>query len=844
MFRIASRNLRAHARRFVSTVVAVTVGVAFLAGVLVQVATFQKSFDDMFAIGTAGTDAVVRGESAIQLDFGDTARARIPAATVDRVAAVPGVQEAVGSRSGLAQIIGADGEVLGGGGPPQLGEQWIPVAELNPYRIVDGRVPRQVDEVVIDRASSRDGDLQVGDTTTILTPEPVKAEIVGVASYGSADSPGPVTTALFSEAGAQKYLGSPGEIDRIVVAAEPGVSQAAIVERLASALPDGAEAVTGAQVTDEAQQVGRDLAGFIRPALLSFAVIALVVGAFSIHNTFAIVVAQRTRDSALLRAIGASRPQVIGSTLVEALVVGSVGAGLGLLGGLGVATGLGALMATFGASAPVDGLVIEPATVAIALAVGIGITLLAALAPAWRGAKVRPVAALRDVAVDGGRVGLVRAIGGLVLLAGGLALGLEAAASSGEGATNQAGIGAGLVLLAVIVLGPVVAGPIARVLGAPLRWLRGVTGVMARRNAVRNPRRTAGTATALVIGVAVVALFTVVAASIRASIDEAVDQQVAGDLVVRPASFGIGGVDPGLVETIGRLPETGDAVAIGMAPMRVEGSDRFVSVADPAGLDRVIDLGVVDGSVSALGDGEIAVSEGYAEDRGLGRGDALDVRHVDGTTERLPIGLLYRNETLVDDLVVPSPVVRGHVPEVGAQLAVMTAADGVTVAELERAVEGVTERYPSLSVQDREEYAETVGRSVDQMLVLVYALLALSIGIALMGIANTLSLSTLERIREIGLLRAVGQSRRQVRSMVRWEAVVVAALGTLVGMAVGVWSAWVVLRAAASSEIDVVAIPIPTLAVVLLVGAAAGILASARPARRAARTEVLQAINE
>jgi putative ABC transport system permease protein len=844
MFRIASRNLRAHARRFVSTVVAVTVGVAFLAGVLVQVATFQKSFDDMFAIGTAGTDAVVRGESAIQLDFGDTARARIPAGTVDRVAAVPGVQEAVGSRSGLAQIIGADGDVLGGGGPPQLGEQWIPVAELNPYRIVDGRVPRQVDEVVIDRASSRDGDLQVGDTATILTPAPVEAEIVGVASYGSADSPGPVTTTLFSEAGAAKYLGSPEEIDRIVVAAEPGVSQRTIVERLASTLPDGVEAVTGAQVTDEAQQVGRDLAGFIRPALLSFAVIALVVGAFSIHNTFAIVVAQRTRDAALLRAIGASRRQVIGSTLVEALVVGSVGAGLGLLGGLGVATGLGALMATFGASAPVDGLVVESATVAIALVVGIGITLLAALAPAWRGAKVRPVAALRDVAVDGGRASLIRSIGGLVLLAGGLGLGLEAAASSGEGATNQAGIGAGLVLLAVIVLGPVVAGPIARVLGAPLRWFRGVTGVMARRNAVRNPRRTAGTATALVIGVAVVALFTVVAASIRASIDEAVDQQVAGDLVVRPASFGIGGVDPGLVEAIGRLPETGDAVAIGMAPMRVEGSDRFVSVADPAGLDRVIDLGVVDGSVSALGDGEIAVSEGYAEGRGLGRGDALDVRHVDGTTERLPIGLLYRNETLVDDVVVPSPVVRGHVPEVGAQLAVMTAADGVTVAELEQAVEGVTDRYPSLSVQDREEYAETVGRSVDQMLVLVYALLALSIGIALMGIANTLSLSTLERIREIGLLRAVGQSRRQVRSMVRWEAVVVATLGTLVGMAVGVWSAWVVLRAAASSEIDVVAIPVPTLAIVLLVGAAAGILASARPARRAARTQVLQAIAE
>lgn len=338
MYRIALRNLRAHARRFASTIIAVTVGVAFLSGVLVQVATFQKSFDDMFAVGTAGTDAVVRSQSAVELSFGDTARARLDAATVDLVADVPGVRTAVGWRSGTAQITGADGEVLGGGGPPQAGEQWIPVPELNPFQLVDGRAPKDVDEVVIDRASARDGDLHVGDTTTILTPEPVDARIVGVASYGSADSAGPVTTALFSEAGASRHLGTPDEVDEILVDADPGVSQAGLVDRLDAAVPDGTESVTGAELTDEAQQVGRDLAGFIRPALLSFAVIALVVGAFSIHNTFAIVVAQRTRDAALLRAIGASRRQVIGGVILEALVVGGVGAGLGLLGGLGVAS--------------------------------------------------------------------------------------------------------------------------------------------------------------------------------------------------------------------------------------------------------------------------------------------------------------------------------------------------------------------------------------------------------------------------------------------------------------------------------------------------------------------------
>lgn len=840
MLRISLRTLRAHARRFTSTVVAVALGVAFLSGVLVMVATFQRSFDDMFATGTAGTAAAVRSDTSIDLGFGDSARGEIDAALADTIAGVEGVAAVQPVRDGTAQIEGADGEIIGGGGPPQMGSQWITVDELNPWRLQDGRAPAGPEEVVIDKASARQGDLQVGDTTRLFVPEPLDVTIVGIATFGTADSPGPLTTALFDEQGAIEHLGgTPGKVDELLVAADPGVGQAQVTEAIDAALPDGVEAITGEQLTEETQQIGRDFISVMRPALLAFALIALLVGTFSIYNTFAIVVAQRTRDAALMRAIGASRRQVIGSTLLEATIVGLVGGLVGLAAGIGLAAGLGALMAGFtGLSS--SSLLISGSTVAIALGVGIGVTVVAALLPARRASNVPPVAALREVAVDGGRVGRVRLAVGAAVLAVGIGLGLTAA--FGTGGATMAGSGAALLLLAAIVLAPSVAGPLVRVVGAPVSRIKGVTGLMARRNAVRNPRRTGSTATALIIGVAVVALFTVVASSVRASLDEIIDDQIAGDLVVQgPDVDGFVGLAPTLQQRLRDMPETEAAAGVGGMPAQVGGEDTFLGFADAADIDQVVDLDISQGDAAAFTTGQIAVSEGYAEDHDLALGDTVAATYVDGAQEDLTVGLVYGTTTLAGPYFVDTRTVAPHAPQVGPNVMILKAADGVTPEQLDAAAQAAGEDWPGATFETREEFAETQGRSVDQMLMLIYVLLALSIGIALMGIANTISLSTLERKHELGLLRAVGQTRRQVRSMVRWEAVMVSSLGTLAGLAVGVAGAAMVVRAA-GEDFNTVAIPTTTLLVVAVIGAAAGVLASARPAARAARTDVLTAI--
>lgn len=840
MLRISLRTLRAHARRFTSTVLAVAIGVAFLAGVLVQVDTFQRSFDDMFTTGTAGTDAAVRAASSVELGFGDSARGEIDASLAESIAAVDGVEAVAPVRVGMAQIEAADGNVIGGGGPPQLGSEWISVTELNPWDITDGRAPDGPEEIVIDAASARQGDLSVGDATRVFVPEPVEVTVVGVARYGTADSSGPLTQAIFSTEGADAHLGgTEGTVDSFVVAAEPGVTQAEVVRALRAELPESVEAITGEALTEESQQIGRDFLGILRPALLAFALIALVVGAFSIYNTFAIVVAQRTRDAALLRALGASRRQVIGSTLIEAGVVGLVGAALGLLAGIGLAAGMTALFTGFTGMGSTS-LVISAVTVGAALGVGVGVTVVAALLPARRASRVPPVAALREIAIDGGRVGRVRTAVGLAVAILGAGLGLDAALS-GSGAT-QAGTGATLLLVAAIVLAPSAAGPLVRMLGAPLVRLRGVTGLMARRNAVRNPRRTGSTATALIIGVAVVALFTVVGASIQASLDTIIDEQIAGDVVVQGSDpDGFVGLAPSLQDALADLPEVTTAVGMGAMPVTLDGEDEFLSFADAAGLDEVVNLDIRSGDPTTFGIGQIAVSTGYAEDNGLDLGDAVPVRYIDGATEDLSVELLYDTTTLAGPTFVDVETLRPHAPQVGPNIMLLKAADGVSPTQLDEAAQSAAEDWPGVSIQTRAEFAETQGRTIDQMLMLIYGLLALSIGIALMGIANTIALSTIERRHELGLLRAVGQTRRQVRSMVRWEAVMVSSIGTLAGLAVGISAAWMVLRAG-EGDFNQIAIPGATLVIIAVVGAAAGVLASARPAARAARTDVLTAI--
>ncbi|HEX6568043.1 MAG TPA: FtsX-like permease family protein [Acidimicrobiales bacterium] len=840
MWRTTLKSISSHKRRLLATCSAVLLGVAFLSGTLVLGDTMSNGFGDMFAEANAGTDALVRSSVEVgEADFAE--RGLVDRSLVDRIAAVDGVAAVEPRIEGTGRIVGADGDPLGGNGPPTVAGNWIADDTLNPYDLGEGRAPAAPGEVVIDTAAAEEGDLAVGDATTVRTPDPIEVTIVGLATFGSSDSQGPITYAGFTpEFAEQVLMAEPGKASSIVVSAESGVSQAELVERIDAVLPGGVESLTGAELTAEMEDgIQQDFLGFFETFLLVFAGVALVVATFSIYNTFSILVAQRTRESALLRALGASRGQVMRSIAAEALVVGVLASLGGIVVGLGLASGLLALMDAMGMTMPASSLVLSTGSVVTSVAVGVVVTLAASLAPAVRASRIAPLAALRDAAVDRSASSWVRAVAGAVVTG----LGVAAAVGGATGGELPlTGLGALLTLVGVIMLGPVVARPAAALLGAPQAARRGMSGTLARRNSMRNPKRTAGTASALMIGVAVVSLFTVVAASIKQSIDDTVDEQFAGDLVVVSDGFGLGGLSTDLAPAVGELPEVAAVSAGGNAPVRADGEDEIAAAFDPPTIESVVDVGLVEGSLAGMDAGQVAVSEAYAEDHGLALGAPLRVDYADGVTEHPTVGAIYANEDLIGEIVLPKDAFLPHTAQ-PTDFAVMIAlADGVSEADGEQAVQQVADRFGSPDVQTDAEYTDSVAGQVDQMLNVVYVLLLLAIVIALMGIANTLSLSIHERTRELGLLRAVGQSRRQLRAMVRGEAFTVALFGTVGGVGLGVFLGWAMVEALAAEGFTAFAVPTASLAVVLAIGALVGVLAAVRPARRAARLDVLRAV--
>jgi putative ABC transport system permease protein len=842
---VALKQAWAHKRRLAGTLLAVFLGAAFLSGTLVLGDTLRANFDSLFAGASAGTDAVVRSANAIEASSARRpARVRglIDASLVDRIRSIDGVAVAAPSIQGYGQLIGRNGKAVGGNGPPRMAGNWITEPDLNPYRLVEGRAPVANDEVVINRGAAKDGGLGVGDITTLQTPDPIRVRIVGIATFGDADGFGRSTFAAFTLAGAERSVTKqPGRTSSIRVEAVQGVTQQQLADRIRAVLPRGVEVLTGEQYTQEnIDQVSGQFLAFFRSFLLVFAGIALLVATFSINNTFSIIQAQRTRESALLRALGASRSQVLVTVAVEAFLVGLVATGTGLLGGAGIAGLLKGLFDSFGFALPAGGLVFTGATVVATLAVGMVVTLVAALAPAIRGSRVPPLAAVRDVAVDTAGLSGVRAVAGATVTA----LGVAAVVASvlGGGGLRLSGLGAVATLVGVVVLGPVVARATGGAIGSPVAKLRGVTGALAQRNAVRNPRRTAGTSAALMVGVAVVTLFTVFVASLKASIDRSVSGAFGGDLVVTAPSFGGGGLSPRLAASVQALPEVRRAVGLGTGTVRIGGTGREVSVADPTGLADLLDLHVTDGSMGGLGDGELAVSEAAAEDRGWKLGSAVRVGFADGATDRLTVGAIYDTSDVVGDYVLPVSAWAPHAVQATDSSVFIALRSGVSLAAGKAAVERVARSFGAPDVQDREDFVESESAGLNVLLGLVYVMLALAILIALMGIANTLSLSIYERVRELALLRAVGATRGQVRSMVRWESVIIALLGTLGGLALGSFLGWALVRAASQEATGVFSAPPAQLMVVLVLGGVAGLVAGLRPARRAARLRMMEAI--
>jgi putative ABC transport system permease protein len=844
------KGLLAHKRRLVGTFLAVFLGVAFLAGTLVLGDTLRGNFDNLFSEANAGTDVVVRHASRLDTDPGepDSQRGLVDASLVDAVRDVQGVAAAEASVEGYGQLVGKNGDKLGGNGPPTLAGNWIENRDLNPYRLVEGRAPRADNEVVINRGAADDGNLRVGDTTTVQVPEPVRVRIVGIATFGSVDGLGRVTFTAFTLDSAQQHLlGRNDQVGTITVQAQPGVSQDELLNRVRPVLPSEAEAITGTQLTDEnTSDINREFLDLFTTFLTVFAGVALLVATFSIYNTFSIIVAQRTRESALLRAIGAGRGQILASVVVEALLVGLVASFAGLLGGIGISALLKALLNAFGFALPAGGLVFNASVVVISMIVGVVVTLVAGVAPAVKASRVAPLAAIRDVSVERTRTSVRRAITGIALTALGVTVVLAAVLGGGDSVLGFAGLGALLTIVGVVVFGPVVARPASGIIGSPLRWLRGITGSLARQNAMRNPRRTSGTAAALMVGVGVVTLFTIFAASLKTAIDDSVAKSFTGDLVISTGRFGGGGISPQLARDLDQLPEVRTATGLGRGRALVGTGTENITIVEPARLGRVLDLDVSAGSVNDLGPRQLAVSEPVADDEGWTRGTKVPVTFSDGTTTEFTIGAIYDARDVAGNYILSRDAWAPHaVQDIDAT--VLIGLEGSVGLETgRRAVERTADTYGAPDVEDRGQYAASVGEFVDMMLGIVYVLLALAILIALMGIANTLSLSVYERTRELGLLRAIGETRPQLRSMIRWESVIIAVFGTVGGLGLGVFLGWALVKAASEGTGDMIApsfsAPVGRLLIVLIVGAVAGVLAGLRPARRAAKRPVLEAI--
>jgi putative ABC transport system permease protein len=849
MFRVIFRGLLARKFRLFATGLAVTLGVAFMAGTLILTNTISRTFNDLSAGVYKGTDAEVRATAMFTgPQFSGAQRPFINASLVGTLSKVPGVATAEGSIFGYTRLIGMNGQALGNpaAGAPTLGGNWNQVAQLNPWTLAAGHPPRAANQVVIDAKSARDGHLRIGDTTTVLAKgPPQRVQIVGIIKFGTADSPGGASVVLFTTPVAQRLVAAPGKVTSILFTAKPGVSQQQLTSNLRRVLPHGLEALTGAAVTKEMQDAFQKAISFIGTFLLVFAVIALLVGAFMIFNTFSVTVAQRTRENGLLRALGASKRQVLVSVLTEAVAIGIIAAVIGLAAGVGVAAGLKALMSGLGFGMPAGGIVFTANTMIVSGLAGLAVTLLAAVSPARKAAKVPPVAAMQEVTVGstgyGSKERVMVGSGILALGVAALLIGLFAQVAN---AILVVGAGALLVFFGVSVLGRTVSLPLSRVIGAPLPRLRGITGGLARNNAMRNPKRTAASASALMIGVALVSFITILASSSTASINSTVDRTFAGDIVIDSGGGMMGGVDPALAAKLNKLPQVSVATGVGVGVAEILGKPEMVSAVDPATAGKIFDVSPVHGSMADLGRTGIAVQESVATAHHLKLGSTVPVLFKDTGLQRLRVALIYGDAT-----AAPAPRYFLGTAAFRANYAVQydsqvfaKKAPGVSMAAALTAVRAAARNYSGTSVMDQAAYKAERVKPVQQELALMYTLLALAILIALLGIGNTLALAIFERTRELGVLRAVGMTRSQLRASIRWESVVIALQGTVLGLLIGVFFGWALVLSMKNQGITEFSIPVLSLTVVVVLAGLAGLVAAILPSRRAAKLNILHAI--
>ncbi|MEU0724328.1 FtsX-like permease family protein [Streptomyces sp. NPDC006140] len=826
MFRTAVRNVLAHKTRLLMTVLAVMLGVAFVSGTLVFTNTISAAYEKSSAKSLDHVDVAVTA-----------AYSELTDGLLDKSAKVPGAAGAIGVVSGYTVMADKDGRPVSSAWEQRGGNYW---GDKDPrYPLTAGTAPHGKNEVAIDAETARRTGYQVGDTVRVSIGGPVMTpKIAGIFTTNDGDVTAGGSLVLFDTPTAQKLFFMTGTYNRIDVQAAPGTSQHALLAALEEALPKNrVEFSTGKALADaQARQVDGRMSK-LRQGLLAFAGISLFVGTFIIANTFTMLVSQRTRELALLRAVGASRGQVTRSVLIEAFVVGAVAGVAGLVVGIGIGAVLRSLLGMLGATVPDGPLVITPGTIVTALAVGIVVTMVAAWLPGRRAAKIPPVAAMSSVHAKATVKSLVlRNTLGALCTGAGIALTVAATSMSTKKAQNPMILGAVLLIVGVFVLTPLLSRPLIAAAAPVLRGF-GVAGKLARQNALRNPRRTAATASALMIGLTLITGMTVVASSLQKATQEKVTASLRADFVVSTS----GKLSPDAQKRLARVDGVTDLSPLRDADVRIDGESGSLTGVNGASLQHLIDLKVTDGTFEVTG-AQVAVDTSSAEQYGWKAGSSFTVAYEDGKKQKLTVAGIYEDTDQVSGILVDNATLTPHLSNPTASSVLLKTSDSASSAMKDKLIKALGTN-PAIDVQSRQDIADVDAKLLTLMLNMLYGLLAMAVIVAVLGVVNTLAMSVVERSQEIGMLRAVGLDRTGIKRMVRLESLVISVFGGVLGIGLGVFFGW---AAGELGKQDVatfeLVLPWGRLALFLALAATVGVLAALWPARRAARLNMLEAI--
>ena len=843
------RGLAARKARAILTAIAVLLGVAMVAGTYVLTDTINRSFDGIFEQASKGVDVTVTPRETVKTEDGQEPPP-FDAGLLDRVRSVEGVERAEGAIFDIGSILDEKGKPIQTQGAPNFIASSIS-QRFSPLEYTKGRPPRTADELALDQFTADKRGFEVGERVGVLGRVPAKRyKLVGVAKFGDVESFGGASMAVLTLAEAQRVTAKTGKFDEVRAAAASGTDPAGLRDRVREVLPRSVNVRTGREQAAQDSADNREDFSFLTTILLVFAGIAVFVGGFIIFNTFSITVSQRKREFGMLRTLGASRRQILAAVFAEALMIGVIASVLGILAGVGYAKGVNGLFKAIGFDLPSSGTVIAGRTIVVALIVGVLLTIIAAMSPALRATRVSPLEALREGEGQVRKPGRLRrtvgpllALLGVVLMLYGV-LGVD----DSESALSLVGLGAVALFIGTAMLSPMLVPPLAGLAGAPLVRLRGLPGQLARENAVRNPGRTAVTAAALMIGLALVTFVSVFTAGIKSAINTTIDEGIRGEIVLQHTD-GFSPIPVSSSEIAGRVPGVEAVTGWRFTQGEIQGLDgkkSGVTGIDTATSNQTFAFRWVEGSpatIDRLGPNDAVIDSRFGDKHDFEVGETFTVLTPAGKRPKYRIvGTVDDRTDFVGDFMIPAETLEKDFGQDENFLTIVKLRDGANVTAVQRAMGEVLRRqFPTIEALNQKQLKDSLSDQFDQILALFYIFLSLAVIVSIFGIVNTLVLTIHERTRELGLLRAVGMSRRQVRRIVRYESVITALIGGVLGSLLGIVLALVVSRPLAD-EGFVLVIPVASLIIFLILAAIAGVLAAIPPARRASRLDVLEAL--